>query len=210
MSMKKIMAIGFICLLFIVGILISCLLYIKNIYGLFLLMVVLYGGCVLSVVGLVKYRTYMNSKIIDPKRDLKRNYEKIFLGIQNREAADENTLDLRGYSRNFFVDSLLVQRYYSFLSSDGTITVFAGTDKHYVNDKSICPLDYPLLHPVTLMENGIKPAKYYMYNPFIGMLFLWVTVFGSNREGLCPLDELTATIIDFCKVRNVNIQIIQK
>lgn len=171
-------------------------------------MLVFYGVGFLSVVGLVKYRSYMSTKLIDPKNNLKRNYSKIFIGIKDKEVADENTLDLRGYYRNIYVDSLLIQRYYSFLGSNGTIVLFSGREKRYINDNWICPLDYPLLHPVTLMENHIKPPKYLIYNPLIGLLFIWMTLFGSKREGLYSLDIKTTGIKEFCKLRNVNIEII--
>jgi len=171
-------------------------------------MIALYGVSILSIVGLVKYRAYMKSRIIDPKRHLKRNYETIYLGIQNKEITDKNALDLRGYSRNFYVDTLLVQRYYSFLKPNGTIIIFAGKNDEYINNNKICILDYPLIHPVTLMENGLKPSKYIMYNPLTGLIFIWMTLFGSKSKGSNALSEETATIKEFCKLRNVNIKII--
>ena len=207
LNMKKIVVLGFICLILILSLLTSYLLFSNKLYILFVFIVLIYGVCIVAIVGLIKYRIYMNSKIIDPKRHLKRNYERIYLGIQGKEPADENTLDLRGYARNFYVDTLLVQRYYSFLRLNGTITVFAGKDKHYVNDNWICPLDYPLLHPVTLMENRIRPTKFLMYNPLIGMLFLWMNMFGSKRHGIYLLGEQPEAITNFCKDRNVNIEI---
>ena len=132
----------------------------------------------------------------------------IYLGVPNGEAADDNTLDLRGYSRNFYVDTLLVQRYYSFLDADGTIKVFTAKNKQYVNDKHISPLDYPLLHPVTLLEHGIEPHKYYMFNPLVGLLFVCVATFGSRQKDQCPMGSQTADILHFCKARGVHIEII--
>lgn len=171
-------------------------------------MLVFYGMSVVSVVGLAKYRAYMSSRIIDPKRHLKRNYTTIYLGVQNGEKADENTLDLRGYTRNFYVDTLLVQRYYSFLGEAGTIKIFTGKNRSYVNHNLISPLDYPLLHPVTLLEHGIKPHKYIMFNPIMGLLFIWASVFGNKQKGHYSLKNRTAMILDFCKVRDVHIEII--
>lgn len=206
---KKTIAVFGICLLFVVSIVLSVFFYVEKLYILFSLMIGLYGVSLVSVAGLAKYRAYMNSRIIDPKRHLKRNYAMIYLGVQNGEAAGENTLDLRGYSRNFYVDTLLVQRYYSFLAADGTIKVFAGKNKQYVDDKRISPLDYPLLHPVTLLEHGIKPCKYFMFHPLAGLLFVYMIVFGSKRKGQCSLDSSQmADILNFCNARGVQIEII--
>lgn len=204
---KKTIAICCLFLLFVASIVLEMFFYVKNLDILFSLMIGLYGVCIVSVAGLVQYRAYMNSRIIDPKRHLKRNYAMIFLGVQNEEAADDNTLDLRGYSRNYYVDTLLVKRYYSFLSADGTIKVFTGKNKQYVNDKRISPLDYPLLHPVTLLEHGIKPCKYFMVNPFVGLLFVCMTTFRSKRKGQCSLGSQTTDILNFCKARGVHIEI---
>lgn len=180
----------------------------KNIQWLFALMIAFYGVSIICIAGLIKYRAYMKTRIIDPKRHLKRNYDTLYLGIQSREITDKNALDLRGYSRNFYVDTLLAQRYYSFLRLNGTIVIFAGKNDEYINSKKICVLDYPLIHPVTLMENGLKPSKYILYNPLTGLVFLWMTLFGSKRKGSKTLGEEAATIVEFCKLRNVNIEIL--
>lgn len=206
LSMKKVFAIGSVFFLLAISFLISWLSYVKHLYLLFAFMMALYAVSILAVIGLVSYRTYMKPRIINPIKDLKRNYAKLYLGIRGGEVADENTLDLRGYSRNFHVDSLLAERYYSFLSPEGTLIIFTGKDKRYAKNTRISPLDYPLLHPVTLMENGIKPPKYLLYNPLIGFLFLWKAVFGNKRTDLSVQDGQTATIIEFCKARNVNIE----
>lgn len=182
---------------------------VEKMYIFMTLMICLYCVTLLSVIGLINYRKFMSERVIDPKKNLKRNYKRIYLGIMNGDIADENTLDLRGYHRNFYVDSLLVQRYYSFLAKDGTIIIFSGKDIHYVNDNKISMLDYPLLHPVTLMEHGIKPQKYLFYNPLIGLVFVFALLRCNRKKAISDPKVNMDDIQDFCRQREVEIRIIE-
>lgn len=69
-----------------------------------------------------------------------------------------NMLLLSNYNRNFFVDFLILKRYYSFLKNNGeAIFVFDLKNKKYFNNKKINIIDYDFLHIVTLCENEINP-----------------------------------------------------
>lgn len=196
---------GSISIIYIVIVTLSLL---KQIYALFVIMMMLFAVCALSVWGLLQYREYMSVRIIDPKKNLTRNYKYIYLGIQDGKTTDKSILDLRGYSRNFYVDSLLVQRYYSFLGRDGVIKIFSGMNSKYIEDEKISVLDYPLLHPVTLMEHGVKPQKYTMYNPLIGLKFICVLLFHSGMKKE-KLGSKTKALEDFCASRGINVEIIE-
>ena len=196
---------GGICIIYIVIVLISLT---KHIYVLFAIMMCFLIICIISGWGLVQYRRYMFLRIIDPKMNLKRNYKYLYLGMQDGKETEENILDLRGYSRNYYVDSLLVQRYYSFLDHDGVIKIFSGMNSKYIKEEKISILDYPLLHPVTLMEHGIKPQKYIMYNPMIGLRFIWALIYRSKNKKE-KLGSKIKSIEDFCTSRGIDIEIIE-
>ena len=147
----------------------------------------------------------MEDRIIDPKTNLKRNYKRILLGCFTKEGKLDDTLDLRGYCRNFYVDSLLVQRYYSFLAKDGKIIIKTQNSNEYRDSTRICILDYPLMHPVTLLEHGLKPQKYILYNPFVGLLFLYVMLRNKICVKKTVIEIEDKELIDFCKQRGINI-----
>lgn len=194
-----------ICIIYIA---ITLIAFAKHIYVLFVILMCFLIVCIISGWGLVQYRIYMSLRIIDPKMNLKRNYKYLYLGIQDGKMIEDDVLDLRGYSRNYYVDSLLAQRYYSFLDYDGIIRIFSGMNSKYINEEKISILDYPLLHPVTLMEHGIKPQKYIMYNPIIGLRFIWALIHRSKNKKE-KLGNRIKIIEDFCTTRGIKIEIIE-
>lgn len=194
-----------ICIIYIV---IALIAFTKHTYVLFAIMMCFLIICIISGWGLVQYRIYMSLRIIDPKMNLKRNYKYLYLGIHDGRETEENILDLRGYSRNYYVDSLLVQRYYSFLDHDGVIKIFSGMNSKYIKEEKISILDYPLLHPVTLMEHGIRPQKYIMYNPMVGLRFIWALIFHRKNKKE-KLGSKIKSIEDFCTKRGINFEIIE-
>ena len=103
------------------------------------------------------------------------------------------------------MESLLVQRYYSFLAKDGEIIIKTQKSNEYRDSTRICILDYPLVHPVTLLEHGMKPQKYILYNPFVGLLFLYVVIRNKICVKKTDMEIEDKELIDFCKQRGINI-----
>ncbi len=165
---------------------------------------------VLSFGGLLLYRRFIRKRLIDPKFHLKRKYSRLLLGeINPSVSVDENTLDLRGYRRNAYTDILLAQRYYSFLAKDGRIEIYACGSDYYTNSKKIPLLDYLLLHPVTLMENGISlnVRKYIIFNPVIGVVFLVSILINSlHCKGVSDKKNFVELKL-FCEKRNLYMEI---
>ena len=168
--------------------------------------------CVILIAfgGLLLYRRFIRKKLIDPKVHLKRNYSMLLLGeISPSVHVDENTLDLRGYCRNAYTDMLLAQRYYSFLAKDGRIKIYRCGSNYYMNSKKIPLLDYLLLHPVTLMENGISlnTRKYIVFNPVVGVVFL-ASIFINSLPCKRMSDKKNfAELKLFCEKRNLYMEI---
>lgn len=208
--MKKKIVLSALIIITLLSFLLTICVAINRLFVILFLIFILYIVCVIGVVGLIQYRTYMSVRIIDPKKNLKRGYKHLYLGIYDGTSVDSDTLDLRGYLRNFYVDTLLVQRYYSFLCENGDITIFAGKNTSYINHITISVLDYPLLHPVTLLEHGLKPKKYLLYSPITGYIFLWGRFWGNRNTRKCSLNDKAANIIRFCKSRNVNLEIVEE
>lgn len=201
---KKIVLFGMacFCLIYVILIVWSCIFQIYLLLGFLLL--ICFVGCI-SVYGLILYRRFMADRMIDPKNNLKRNYKRILLGSFNKEEKSDDALDLRGYRRNFYVDSLLVQRYYSFLAPDGKIIIKTQKSNKYRDSTKICVLDYPLMHPVTLLEHGVKPPKYILYNPFVGLLFLSVMISSKICVKKTTIEVEDKELMDFCKQRGIHI-----
>ncbi len=170
---------------------------------------------VFSLVCVTLYRKFMRNRIIDPKIDLKRNYERIMLGeMSKQETVTDNTLDLRGFHRNAYTDILLTERYYSFLKQNGCVDIFAFNSDYYLNSHRINQIDYPLLHPVTLLEHGISKYTYRfaLLNPIFGLMYIFYRIFNKrNKMTVHPYSvDIFEPLVSFCKERNIKIVIHSK
>lgn len=183
-----------------------CFLKSLILFSILIFLVAIFTAC--TFVGMICYRCFMRKKIMDPKIDLKRNYDRILLGeISKQERVLENTLDLRGYHRNAYTDILLAERYYSFLKQNGCIDLFVSNTDYYIKTNKINPIDYPLIHPVTLLEHGIPEFiyKYALLNPMIGLMYFFFRIGNPFHwtEGECHMDTRLEPLACFCEERRV-------
>ncbi len=163
-----------------------------------------------SFAGLVLYRRFIGKRLIDPKKNIKRNYSRLLLGESDAKIClDDNTLDLRGYCRNAYTDILLAERYYSFLASDGYIEIHGVDSKYYNDSNKISSKDYLLLHPVTLLENGISTnkRKYVLLNPIVGIVFLVSMLKNLFLKKHVTDEKIFNVLILFCESRNICLKI---
>ena len=173
-------------------------------------------GMILSLLGLLRYKKFIEPILIDPKQNLKRNYKFLVLGKLNSDRENNGQiLDMRGYSRNLYVDFLMLQRYYSFLDSTGTILWEIDlSDIAYIEKHHISILDYLLLHEVTLIEHGIqmRSVKIKIRILLIGLVYFYYVLknkiyIKSNKKYELNKNSIINEAYTFCNDRNLNIQI---
>ena len=197
---------------FVLAVLVSAVYCLVNsLYWAFTLLMLLVSIIATSLIGLLLYRRFIGKRLIDPKSNFKRNYRRLLLGeINSSVSIDENTLDLRGYCRNAYTDILLAQRYYSFLSKDGCIKIYGCASSYYRDSKKISPIDYLLLHPVTLLENGIssKSRRYAQLNPIVGIIFLISIFKNALLKKVFGDSVIFDKLLLFCANRNITIEIV--
>ena len=169
---------------------------------------------------------YMEKKFVKKRlpniMTSKRNYENIIMCdeccLKDIEIDKENTLILSNYNRNLYVDFLILQRYYSFLKSNGLcIFVFDFENDKYFRDTKIDSLDYIFLHIVTLYENNInlESFKFKMKNILnkYKILFYSLKIYcfrRTKKTDIEIIEQSIETIEKFVKERNLKLKIYTK
>lgn len=208
MKIKLVFAFAVFFILVVFGSAAYC--FLNSLYWAFALVALLLLTIVISFIGLLLYRRFIGKRLVDPKSNFKRNYSRLLLGeINSSVSIDENTLDLRGYCRNAYTDILLAQRYYSFLAKNGCVEIYGCESNYYKYSKKISPVDYLLLHPVTLLENGISSSsrKYAQFNPFVGIVFLISIIKNTFAKKDSSDKEIFDELMDFCIKRKLTLEI---
>lgn len=170
--------------------------------------------------NLDKYRAFIVNRIPNIFQELTRNYDTIILGdyaivktILEQEKKKEKVLDLSNYFRNYYTDMLIIQRYYSLARKGGTVEIYMNVnDKKYFEKKNISPFDYGYLHPVTLMEQGVKPNSFFHK---LNMVFNGIRYMRAEKKDdiFCEKNvkesfaEKFSEIVRFCEERNLYVSI---
>lgn len=149
-----------------------------------------------------------------------RNFEKLLICDESHIKClnKERTLVLSNYNRNFFVDFLILKRYYSFLRTDGEcIFVFDLNNKKYFESKKINSLDYNFLHIVTIYENNIKPeSKFFKIKKILNKFKIVIyklgiyKIFTKTSVNINEIEKSLKELDEFARERLINVKILIK
>ncbi len=167
------------------------------------------GLCCLAILALlwlpeacaVVWFRYKSAKRFNPIRKPERNFPALLLGNDKTDGR-KDALDMRESDRNIYTDILVMERYYSLVKKGGTIVFCIDRrDKRYLG-KGVSLLGRYLLHPVTLMEHGLRPAEPL---ELAGMAFFAERL--RHRSGKPCFDRVPAEYTDrirrFCEERGL-------
>lgn len=176
---------------------------------------------ILLLFGIVIEKNYLNSRVPDLMYS-RRNYEKLLICdeqyVKKIDIDKDNTLILSNYNRNFYTDFKILQRYYSFLHTNGEcIFVFDFNRYSYFKNRKINSIDYPFLHVVTLYENNIKYNSIrYKTKRLLDkykILFYKIEIYKikDNRKiNIEQIEMILEELNNFVKERNIYVKILIK
>jgi len=188
---------GFICLWFVLGLVYALVI---GVVGLLFLILNLYA----------KKRIAWNADHMFT--DVDRNYDYLLIGEPWNYKGE-----IKGKVISFFFPNHsmlasyeLTRRLFSLLK-EGTGTLVISCKEEYLDSKAISVLDIPYLHETQQHKYGIRHAKLKTYLPFmfapLATLRYFLSANNMKAEEV-SLDDYHR-IAEFCKVRNIKLEIIK-
>ena len=199
---KKIMVLGlialffFVCLIGIVGIIWAVAI---GIVGMLFLLLNLYA----------KNKIAWNADHLFS--DIGRNYDYLLIGEPwNCDELKGKKICFFSPNRSMLSSHELGRRLFSLLKEE-TGTLVISCREGLLDTKKLSVLDIPYLHEIQQHKYGITHGKLKTYLPFVFAPTESLRYFlSSNREKVAEVSlSEYASLVDFCKVRNINLLIIK-